>query len=74
MDANKYQLEQSGREWRVRHGERGVVGVVMRCTNRFEASVRADDEKRVTIGYGQSLRSLIEQVIWYDRAMNQEAE
>ena len=68
-----YRVEEMGKGWRVANAERGTVGVVMHMGNRFRAAVDDADEAR-TIGYGQSLRDVVLQVIWYDRAMNQEVE
>lgn len=59
--------------WVVRHDERGYVGEVEAIGGRFRAQAVSGDTV-VPVAYGMSIKSMAEQVIWYDRAMNQEAE
>ena len=70
---DEYRIEEMGKGWRVCQPERGTIGVVSHQGGRFKAMIDDDRDGRV-IGYGQTVKAAVEQVIWYDRAMNQEAE
>lgn len=60
--------------WDVSHEDRGLVGFVRESDRqRFIAGGYVDDAD-VVIGSCPTLKAAVEQVIWYDRAMNQEAE
>lgn len=68
---NEYRIirDAEGKNWEVAHVDRGKVGTIWRMGQEFRATVDDDGP----IGYGRSLKSLAEQLIWYDRAMNLEA-
>lgn len=67
FDPERYSCE-------VRHIERGHVGTVVPLIGgRFEAVIEAGEEA-ASIGAVWTVKAAVEQVIWYDRAMNQEAE
>lgn len=73
MDAAEYRIEELGKGWRVCHFDRGTVGVVIHLGNRFEAKVDSGDDTR-TVAYGNSVKLVAEQLIWFDRRINGEIE
>ena len=73
MDDYRIEWAETLNRWVVRHDERGDVGEVEAIGGRFRAQAVSGDTV-VPVAYGMSIKSMAEQVIWYDRAMNQEGE
>ncbi len=75
MDMGEYRVEvdvvqQSKSGWSVLSESRGRVGSVRASGGgKFDAIV-----DYTTVARTYSVKAAVEQVIWYDRAMNQEAE
>ena len=60
--------------WEIVHPDRGIVGYVWPETNgKFEAWMQGE-ETGIRIAEMWTFKAAVEQVIWYDRAMNQEVE
>lgn len=74
----QYRIEwiEEMRQWMVRHAERGTAGEVVMGSGSFVSQVPAPDRSALPLQVGESktLKAAVEQVIWYDRAMNQECE
>lgn len=69
MDDYRIVWDEEAGYWDVSHTERGAVGSVWPVAGgRFEAQASG-----LTIASGWTLKDAVAQVIWYDRAMNQEA-
>lgn len=75
MESTDYTTDysRSDQSWVIRRSTGGTTGWVIGHRDKFHALVEVDGQ-RLTIWTGNGLRTAIEQVIWYDRAMNQEAE
>ena len=71
MDEYRIERAVEANNWTVRHEDRGEVGRIDRIGSDFRAMVEGG---ATLIGSSRSLKSLTEQVIWYDRAINQEGE
>lgn len=75
MDAADYAVEwvPGGSGWRITNAASGITGWVSTDRGKFRAQVMVNG-RWVLIWSGSGLKSAVEQVIWYDRAMNQEGE
>lgn len=77
MELGEYRItldsEHECQPWDVKHAERGYAGSVWpQEGGRFEATISRNGDV-VKIATVWTLKAAVEQVIWYDRAINQEA-
>lgn len=73
MDEYRIEWTPELKRWVIWHNERGYIGEVDAMSGRFRAQVVVDGTT-MAVAYGTTIKGMAEQVIWYDRAMNQEGE
>ena len=74
MDEYRIRWDADTMNWDVAHMDRGFVGTVFaNHGGRFHAHAVVES-RGVQIASVWTFKAAVEQVIWYDRAMNQEVE
>ena len=76
MELDEYRVlwDSDTMNWDIAHVDRGVIGAVWPDeSGRFEAKA-IHNGAGVPVAQVWTFKAAVEQVIWYDRAMNQEVE